>query len=52
MLCMDLKQKKSILNNQIKGNAKGGIYEKIISECLVKKGYKLYYYKPDNQHEI
>ena len=44
--------KRAILNNNIRGNAKGGIYENIISECLVKKGYKLYYYKPDNQHEI
>ena len=44
--------KKAILNNTIKGNAKGGIYENIISECLIKKGYKLYYYKPDSQHEI
>lgn len=44
--------KRSVLNNSIKGHAKGGIYENIIGECLVKKGYKLYYYKPDNQHEI
>ena len=44
--------KRAILNNKIRGNAKGGIYENIIGECLVKKGYKLYYYKPDNQHEI
>ena len=44
--------KRAILNNSIKGNAKGGIYENIIGECLVKKGYDLYYYKPDNQHEV
>jgi len=44
--------KRAILNNTVKGNAKGGIYENIISECLIKKGYRLYYYKPDNQHEI
>ena len=44
--------KRAILNNTIKGNAKGGIYENAISECLIKKGYQLYYYKPDNQHEI
>lgn len=37
--------KLAILNNTIKGNAKGGIYENVISEALVKKGYKLYYYK-------
>ena len=44
--------KKAILNNTIKGNAKGGIYENIIAECLVKKGHRLYYYKPDSHHEI
>ena len=44
--------KRTILNNTIKGNAKGGIYENIIAEGLVKKGYNLYYYKPDNQHEL
>ena len=44
--------KKAILNNTIKGNAKGGIYENIISELLIKNGYSLYYYKPDNEHEL
>lgn len=42
----------AILNNTIKGNAKGGIYENIIAECLIKRGYKLYYYKPDDDHEL
>lgn len=36
--------KLAILNNTLKGNAKGGIYENIISESLLKRGYKLYYY--------
>lgn len=44
--------KLAILNNTIRGNAKGGLYENIVSECLVKRGYTLYYYKPDNEHEI
>ncbi|MGM9946924.1 ATP-binding protein [Floccifex sp.] len=44
--------KRAILTNTIKGNAKGGIYENIISECLIKKGYKIYYYKPDDNHEL
>lgn len=44
--------KKAILLNTIKGNAKGGLYENVIAECLVKKGYKLYYYKPDDNHEL
>lgn len=44
--------KLAILNNTIKGNAKRGIYENVIAECLVKRGYALYYYKPDDSHEI
>ena len=44
--------KRSILNNTIKGNARGGLYENIIAECLVKRGYSLYYYKPDDNHEL
>lgn len=44
--------KLAILNNTIKGNAKGGIYENVIAECLVKRGYALYYYKPNDSHEI
>lgn len=44
--------KKAILNNTLKGNAKGGIYENIIAECLVKKGYSLYYYKPNDNQEL
>ena len=54
LLCAKLgfETKRAILNNTIKGNAKGGIYENVIAECLVKKGYKLYYFKPDSQHEL
>ena len=44
--------KKAILENTIKGNAKGGVYENIIAELLVKKGYSLYYYKPDESNEL
>lgn len=40
--------KLAILNNTLKGNAKGGIHENIISESLLKRGYKLYYYKTQN----
>ena len=40
--------KLAILNNTLKGNAKGGIYENIISESLLKRGYKIYYYKTQN----
>lgn len=44
--------KRAIINNTIKGNARGGLYENVIAECLVKQGYKLYYYKPDDNHEL
>jgi len=44
--------KKAILNNTIKGNARGGLYENAIAECLVKSGHSLYYYKPDDNHEL
>lgn len=44
--------KLAILNDTIRGNARGGIYENIISECLKKRGYTLYYFKPDSEHEI
>jgi hypothetical protein len=44
--------KLAVLNDSIRGNARGGIYENIIAECLIKRGYTLYYYKPDSQHEI
>lgn len=44
--------KLAILKDTIRGNARGGIYENIISECLIKRGYTLYYYKPDSEHKI
>ncbi|MBP3871416.1 MAG: ATP-binding protein [Faecalicoccus sp.] len=44
--------KRALLNNTLKGNAKGGIYENVISEALVKNGYKLYYYKPNDNREL
>ena len=44
--------KLAVLNDTIGGNAPGGIYENVISECLIKNGHVLYYYKPDSVHEI
>lgn len=44
--------RRAILENTIKGSAKGGIYENVIADCLVKNGYKLYYYKPNDEQEI
>ena len=54
LLCarFGMEAKRAILNNSIKGNVKGGLYENVIAECLVKKGRGLYYYRPDRQHEI
>ena len=42
----------AVLFNAIKGNAKGAIYENVIAESLIKKGYSLHYYKPDDNHEL
>lgn len=42
----------AVLNNSIKGNGKGAIYENVISELLVMKGYALHYYRPDDDHEL
>ena len=44
--------KRATLENAIKGNVKGGIYENVIAELLVKNGYLLYYYKPDDNNEL
>ena len=44
--------KRAILNNTLIGEAKGGIYENVISESLIKKGFRLYYFKPDHNQEI
>ena len=44
--------KLAILNDTIRGNDRGGIYENAVSECLIKRGYALYYYKPDANREI
>lgn len=53
LCCMyGFETKLAILNDTLKGNARGGIYENIIAECLIKRGHTLYYYKPDNEHEI
>ena len=53
LCCMyGFETKLAVLNDTIKGNARGGLYENVIAECLLKRGYVLYYFKPDSEHEI
>jgi predicted AAA+ superfamily ATPase len=45
--------KAEIYNNTLKGPAKGGIYENLIADILLKKRLPMYYYKPgENRQEI
>ncbi len=40
--------KAPILENSLKGPAKGGIYENLVADIMAKRGYKLNYYKTEN----
>ena len=44
--------KQALLNGKLKGSAKGGIYENFAAETLIKSGYSLHYYKPDDNSEL
>lgn len=44
--------KNALLTGTLKGNAKGGIYENFVAETLVKNGYSLHYYKPNDYSEL
>ncbi|WP_405317211.1 ATP-binding protein, partial [Faecalibacillus faecis] len=44
--------KQALLNNTLKGFAKSGIYENFVAETLIKNGYTLHYYKPDDYSEL
>ena len=45
--------KKAVVTDYLKGSAKGGIYENLIADFLVKKNYPLYYFKrDDSQSEV
>lgn len=44
--------KQALLNGKLKGFAKGGIYENFVAETLIKNGYTLHYYKPDDNSEL
>lgn len=45
---LDEESQEDLRTNKNLGVYKGAIYENIVSEALVKSGYKLYYYKKDN----
>ena len=49
----DFEIKKKIYNNTLKGSMKGGIYENLVADMLLKKNLPLFYYKPgENKQEI
>ncbi|MCR4721507.1 MAG: AAA family ATPase [Lachnospiraceae bacterium] len=41
----DFAFKQHVIENSLVGTTKGGIYECAIADCLIKKGYRLFYYK-------
>lgn len=43
-----MQTKLAVLTKKIQGNSKGGIYENVISEMLIKRGYRLNYYRTQN----
>ncbi len=43
----DLSLKQHIIENDLGGNTKGGLYECLAADMLHKKGYQLFYYKND-----
>lgn len=45
---LDDKAQEDLRANKNLGIYKGGLYENIVSEALIKSGYKLYYYKKAN----
>ena len=44
--------KQALLNGNLKGFAKGGIYENFVAETLVKNGYSLHYFKPNDNSNL
>lgn len=44
--------KVALLSGTLKGNGKGALYENVIASELVRKGYSLHYYRPDDDHEL
>jgi len=53
LLCMaGVETKKALLSGNLTGNTKGAVYENFISETLIKSGYSLHYYKPNQDSEL
>ena len=44
--------KQVLLNGNLKGFAKGGIYENFVAQTLAANGYTLHYYKPNDSSEL
>ena len=44
--------KRAVFNNTLTGFTKGGIYENFVAENLIKNGYDLHYFKPNDEMEI
>ena len=42
---------KALLEDKLKGPAKGGIYENLVFDVLMKKKYSLFYYKKENSEQ-
>ena len=44
--------KQAMLGGKLTGPAKGGIYENFVAQTLLRNGYSLHYYKPDDNSEL
>ena len=52
MAMMGFETKRAFLNNELKGFAKGGIFENFVAETLIKSGHQIYYYKRGDSLEL
>ena len=44
--------KLALLRGALTGYAKGGIFENLMAQTLIRNGYELHYYKPDDNSEL
>lgn len=44
--------KQALLNGKLTGFAKGGIFENYVADTLIKQGYTLHFFKPNNSTEL